>query len=216
MKQSPAPVVSTTFRHHTGMWIRTSNAQTNGCGRLCIRDRCRLHVCGDEITVSTEKIGCFSGPPVLTCNEPLVPRLTRTVSAPCSSITCAAASASSSDSVFLPASHLASSESSPQGLLQQACTGPRAKQVQCMRKLSAVKCAPVSRASSVSFGDRMLMFLSRSGEIGPSTPPQSSNTGTPAAAAMLATCTLTSSGISLWSSTAPALRRSCKPIKLNN
>ena len=126
MKQSPAPVVSTTFRHHTG-WIRTSNAQTTGCGSLCIRDRCRLHVCGDEITVSTEKIGCFIGPSVLTCNEPLVPRLTRTVSAPCSSITRAAASASSSDSVFLPASHLASSESSPQGLLQQARTGTLCK-----------------------------------------------------------------------------------------
>ena len=55
----------------------------------------------------------------------------------------------------------------------------------------------MSLASSVSLGDRVVTLCMSSEAIGPSTPPQSSSTGTPASLAMAATLAFTSSGISL-------------------
>mmetsp|Transcript_32940 Transcript_32940/g.72787 ORF Transcript_32940/g.72787 Transcript_32940/m.72787 type:complete len:344 (+) Transcript_32940:753-1784(+) len=74
---------------------------------------------------------------------------------------------------------------------------------------------PVSRASSVSLGLSTARLDSRAGEMGPSTPPASRNTGTPAELAICATCTLISSGISLCSSTAPADCSSCLMLSVN-
>lgn len=75
---------------------------------------------------------------------------------------------------------------------------------------SASACCPVSLCSSVSFGLMVVRCCSRASDSGASTPPASNSTGTPAAAASCATCVLTASGISLWSSTAPALAINCR------
>lgn len=65
---------------------------------------------------------------------------------------------------------------------------------------------PVRRASSVSFGLSTVRHFSSSALMGPSTPPASRMTGTPAACAMDATSRLMDSGISRCSRMAPAER----------
>jgi hypothetical protein len=68
---------------------------------------------------------------------------------------------------------------------------------------------PVRRASSVSFGEKTVAQESSAGSSGESTPPASTMRGMPAADAMPATSKFTSSGISRWSSTPPALCNIC-------